>query len=106
MSSAIVIGLWAYIFTHHLVQEGEVFAIVSRLSNRLTSGDADRMANPDDLKGLKLIIWKYTYCEKCHAGFVALVYAGMNSLCLQSLFTLFTIAVFTSLLSKRIIKTH
>jgi hypothetical protein len=101
MLLSITIGLWAYLFTHELTRPGEVFYSLARLSNWLTTADSEIQANPDDLSGYKLAIWKYTYCEKCHAGIVALFVSFFQDDIVHG-FTIIVFAMFTALTCKNV----
>ena len=103
----IIIGLWAYLFTHHLVQPGEVLAFIGGGVNKVLTGNANVFANPDDQNGVKLLLWKYVYCEKCHAGILGVVMGAMASrpgMLFTDVFCVGVLAMLTSLLAKRIIQ--
>lgn len=75
LGHAVLIGLWAYLFTHELTDDKEIFAALGRAVNRICFGH-DFNQGPDELSGLRLILWKYTYCEKCHAGVLGALYGA------------------------------
>ena len=77
LAAAATLGATAYILTRHLFRSGEIFGTVVRGVNALTTGDPQVMADPDTLTGLRLALWKWTYCAKCLAGGMALLVAGL-----------------------------
>lgn len=69
-----IIATWAVLFTTVLNKPNEVFSdIASRVNIYLFN--SPHGGNPDTLKGFRLVMWKYCFCAKCHAGIVALIYS-------------------------------
>lgn len=72
---AFYIGMWSFLFTNHLVNKKEIFGFISKAINEYVTGEKDRIPAVDDLRAFDYALWKWTNCEKCHAGLIGLVYA-------------------------------
>ena len=80
--AAATLGVTGYILTAHLFRPGEIFGTVGEGVNTLTTGEPNVMADPDNLTGLRWVLWKWTYCPKCLSGAMGLLVAALW--CLES----------------------